>query len=58
MTRFMSAEEGSLVEVEACLELALGLKFVDSARCEIAQQCIDEVGRLLTSFVKATKAKL
>lgn len=55
---FLNIAQGSLVEVEACLELALGLKFVDSGKYEIAQQSIDEVGRLLTSFVKATKAKL
>lgn len=55
---FLNIAQGSLVEVEACLELALGLKFISKTKYEETEEYIDEVGRLLTSFIKATKTKL
>lgn len=55
---FLNIAQGSLVEVEAGLELALGLKFISKTKYEETEEYINEVGRLLTSFIKATKTKL
>lgn len=55
---FLNIAQGSLVEVEACMELAFGLEFITQTKFEEIEHNIDEVGRLLTSFVNATRAKL
>lgn len=54
---FLNIALGSLTEVEACLELAVGLKFINQPEYEEAEQQVYEVGKLLSSFVKSIKAK-
>lgn len=54
---FLNIALGSLTEVEACLELALGLNFLSKPEYEKAEGQVYEVGKLLSSFVKAIKAK-
>lgn len=54
---FLNIALGSLTEVEACLELALGLDFINQADYEEAELRVYEAGKLLYSFIKAIKAK-
>ncbi len=50
--RFLNIAEGSLVEVEACLELALDLEFISRLDFEKVESIRRELGAMLNSFIK------
>lgn len=55
--RFLNIADGSLVEVEACLELSLDLGYMtetDFNRCESLRR---ELAAMLTSFIKSIKSR-
>lgn len=54
---FLNIALGSLTEVEACLELAVGLNFLTKPEYEKSEALLNEVGRLLTALIKSIKSK-
>ena len=53
--RFLNIADGSLVEVEACLELALDLQFISTADYIRADEGRKELAIMLTAFIKKIK---
>lgn len=53
--RFLNIADGSLVEVEACLELALDLGFLSKQDFEKVEAIRRELGAMLNSFIKNLK---
>lgn len=53
--RFLNISDGSLVEVEACLELALDLGFLSKSDFEKVEFIRRELGAMLNSFIKHLK---
>ena len=53
--RFLNISDGSLVEVEACLELALDLGFLSKPDFEKVEAVRRELGAMLNSFIKNLK---
>lgn len=53
--RFLNIADGSLVEVEACLELAIDLEFISKQEFEKVESLRRELGAMLYSFIKNLK---
>lgn len=56
--RFLDIADASLAEVEACLELAKGLNFIDQAEFETTEMKRREIAIMLTAFIKALRNQL
>lgn len=55
--RFLLIADGSLAEVEACLELSLDLNFINKDQFEKVENIRRELAFMLTSFVKQIKSR-
>lgn len=55
--RFLLISDGSLAEVEACLELCLDLNLINKNEFDMAEDVRRELASMLTSFVKQIKSR-
>jgi len=56
--RFLDMADASLAELEACLELALGLKFIKEKDFGSVESKRKELAVMLSAFIKAVKKQL
>lgn len=55
--RFLNIADGSLVEVEACLELGLELGFINTIEYKTTEILRKELAIMLSSFIKSVKSR-
>lgn len=55
--RFLNISDGSLVEVESCLELALELGFLTHEEYSVIESNRRELAIMLTAFIKSIKLR-
>jgi four helix bundle protein len=55
--RFLTIADGSLTEVEACLEICLELKFINQSQFNIIDLQRRELAGMLNSFLKQIKIR-
>ncbi len=53
--KFLNISEGSLVEVEACLELSLDLKFITEEEYHLLEEKRRELAIILRAFINGLK---
>lgn len=56
--RFLDIADGSLTELEACLEIAIDLKYISENELEIVEQKRREVAIMLSAFMRSIQKSL
>ncbi len=56
--KFLNIADASLVEVEACLEIALELGFLTKNDLELLEKDRDELAIIMQSFIKSVSKRL